>query len=460
MSELASRLAGAVGTVSGDADLIRLSVAAGDRVTDLVLPSRLPIVEVLPDVAAVVGALDAYLAHGGYSLVMPDGRTLSPDSSFVAQGVQDGSLLSLVNGADLEAPKVYDDVVEAVADAVDTSSAAWTDVSARATTLAVCGLLFALGAFALVLQRSGGIIVPVVAGAAAGLLLLAGALFARGRSDEVVATVVLAGATAYAAVAAFTAIPGDAVTSPLLGAGLAMTAAGAAATFLLPKRGWSFLPSLVLGGTAAVIGGTLTVTRVDPRAVVAIVTVAAVLLGSLIPWVALSSARALPAAAPAETAFDTDVPPIDPADVSRRITHAHQVTLGLGLSVAILLSVCAPAVVGLGWAGLGLVWAAGLALMMRTRQALRSSDVIVGLAGGTTAIVSGTIAGVLSRPAWGGPIAAAVAVLAVAVLATLAVPRRTTVRWGRLLDVAESTALFVLIPLLVVAVGLLDVVRR
>ena len=31
MSELASRLAGAVGTVSGDADLIRLSVAAGDR---------------------------------------------------------------------------------------------------------------------------------------------------------------------------------------------------------------------------------------------------------------------------------------------------------------------------------------------------------------------------------------------------------------------------------------------
>ena len=98
--------------------------------------------------------------------------------------------------------------------------------------------------------------------------------------------------------------------------------------------------------------------------------------------------------------------------------------------------------------------------MMRTRQALRSSDVIVGLAGGTTAIVSGTIAGVLSRPAWGGPIAAAVAVLAVAVLATLAVPRRTTVRWGRLLDVAESTALFVLIPLLVVAVGLLDVVRR
>lgn len=241
MSELASRLAGAVGTVSGDADLIRLSVAAGDRVTDLVLPSRLPIVEVLPDVAAVVGALDAYLAHGGYSLVMPDGRTLSPDSSFVAQGVQDGSLLSLVNGADLEAPKVYDDVVEAVADAVDTSSAAWTDVSARATTLAVCGLLFALGAFALVLQRSGGIIVPVVAGAAAGLLLLAGALFARGRSDEVVATVVLAGATAYAAVAAFTAIPGDAVTSPLLGAGLAMTAAGAAATF--PPQAWLEFPA-------------------------------------------------------------------------------------------------------------------------------------------------------------------------------------------------------------------------
>lgn len=460
MSEIAVGPTVSLGATTGETDLVRVSIASGERVTDLVLPSRLPIIEVLPEVASAVGALDAYVAHGGYTLVLPDGRSLDVDSSFVAQGVHDGALLSLVNGAELTAPKVYDDVVEAVADAVDTAGSTWTGASARTTTLAVCGLLLALGAFVLVLQRTGGVIVPVVAAVAAVLLLLAGAVFARGRDDAAVATVVLAGAAAYAGVAAFTAIGGDPLTLPLLAAGVALVTVGAIATFLLPVRGWSFLPALVLGATAAIIGATLTLTRLDPRAVVAIVTVVAVLLGSVIPWVGLSSARALPAPMTSEAELEAEVAPVDLAEVARRVKTAQEVTLGLGVSVALLLAICAPAVAGLGWAGLGVVWTAGLALVMRTRQALRAADVVVGLAGGAAAITTGTVAAVLTRPAWGGPIAAAVAVLAIAVLATLAIPRRATVRWGRMVDVAESAALFLMIPLLVIAIGLLAAVRR
>ena len=60
---------------------------------------------------------------------------------------------------------------------------------------------------------------------------------------------------------------------------------------------------------------------------------------------------------------------------------------------------------------------------------------------------------------WAVPLGALIAVLAVGVLAGLAASGRGSVRWRRLLDVAEGLALFLLIPLLVLALGLLGSVR-
>ena len=106
-------------TNTQSADLIRVTVTAGDRTLDLVLPSRLPLAEIVPEVAGLIGSLDAYEAYGGYALVGSDGRALDLDASFLAQGVHDGQVLTLVTGAEAEEKKVYDDVVEAVADSVE-----------------------------------------------------------------------------------------------------------------------------------------------------------------------------------------------------------------------------------------------------------------------------------------------------------------------------------------------------
>ena len=143
-------------TSTQSADLVRLTVSAGDRTMDLVLPSRLPLAEILPEVASLVGSLDAYEAYGGYALVGADGHALDLDASFLAQGVHDGTVLTLVTGAEAEEKKVYDDVVEAVADAVEGLGAGWTAQNSRATTLGISALLLALGATALFLQRQGG----------------------------------------------------------------------------------------------------------------------------------------------------------------------------------------------------------------------------------------------------------------------------------------------------------------
>lgn len=446
-------------TNTQSADLVRLSVCAGERTTDLVLPSRLPLAEILPEVASLVGSLDAYDAYGGYTLVGTDGRALDPDASFLAQGVHDGAVLTLVTGAEAQEKKVYDDVVEAVADSVESIGAGWTEQSSRMTTLAISGLLLLLGALALFLQRDTGIVITVVATLAAVLLVLAGAVFSRVRGDDPAAAIVLIAAGLYAVVAGLSATEGTVYELPLLIAGLGLAAVGGVSMLLVRSRRWTYLPSLVVGFAAAAVAGVLLATSFAASHVIAIVVVVAVILGSVIPWFALSSARTMVAPLQSEADILAEPEPIDPTRVRKGVDLAHDLVLGLSLSVGLLVILSAPVIVRLGWPGLGLVWAAGLVQMMRTRQFLLARDVVVGLLGGALGVAVGTVAALIDRPEWGPAVGGTVGAAAVGVLVSLALPRRTTVRRGRILDLAEALALFSLIPLLVFAVGLISSVR-
>jgi len=186
--------------------------------------------------------------------------------------------------------------------------------------------------------------------------------------------------------------------------------------------------------------------------------VVAVILGSLIPWFALSSSRTMDVPMQSESEILGDPVPIEPDRVTRGIDLAHDLVLGMSLS-ALVVVIGAPAVVQLGWAGLGMVWAAGVVQMMRTRQFLLAHDVVVGLIGGALGIVAGTVTALVQHPAWGVVIGPVVGVAAAAVLVSLAVPEKATVRQGRVLDVCEGLALFVLVPLLAIALGLIASIR-
>ena len=446
-------------THTQSADLVRVTVTAGDRTLDLVLPSRLPLAEIVPEVAGLIGSLDAYEAYGGYALVGSVGKALDLDASFLAQGVHDGQVLTLVTGAEAEDKKVYDDVVEAVADSVEGLGAGWTAENSRATTLGVSALLLALGAATLLLQRQGGLVVTIVAAVASLLLLLAGAVFARVRVDVTAAVVVLVAAAVYAVVAALSAVSGDVRRLPLVVAGVVLAVVGGLSMALLRDHAWAFLPDVVVGLAAAAIGGILLTTSFDPDKVIAIVVVVAVILGSLIPWFALSSSRTMVTPMQSESEILAEPGPIDPDRVQHGVDLAHDLVLGLSLSVALVVILGAPWVVQLGWAGLVIVWAAGVVQMMRTRQFLLARDVVVGLLGGALGIVTGTVTALLQHPAWGVVIGPVVGVAAAGVLVSLALPDKTTVRKGRILDVCEGLALFVLIPLLVLALGLIAAFR-
>ena len=183
------------------------------------------------------------------------------------------------------------------------------------------------------------------------------------------------------------------------------------------------------------------------------------ILGSLIPWFALSSSRTMVTPMQSESEILAEPASIDPDRVQRGVDLAHDLVLGLSLSVALVVVLGAPSVVALGWAGLGIVWAAGVVQMMRTRQFLLARDVVVGLLGGALGIVAGTVTALLQHPTWGVVIGPVVGVAAAAVLVSLALPEKATVRKGRILDLCEGLALFALIPLLVLALGLIAAFR-
>src|SRR5262245_43792274 len=141
-------------SVTEASGLVRVSVVAGERRADLVVPGAVPVAELLPGLVRAVGVLDRQTVCGGYTLVAPDGRTLAAEMGLTYQGVEDGGVLTVASGVDEQPPRVYDDIVEAMADAGESEARPWGPTASRRTGLAAAALLFALGAFALGLQRS------------------------------------------------------------------------------------------------------------------------------------------------------------------------------------------------------------------------------------------------------------------------------------------------------------------
>src|SRR3546814_8932821 len=137
-------------TTSG---LVRVTVASGIRRVDLVLPGSIPVAELVPELARSVGLLDAATVYAGYQVITGDGRRLVGDAGLTMQGVEDGALLTVAAGVDQEAPRVYDDVVEAMADAVERDLKPWEPAAGRRTALTAAGLFLGLGGVALLMQR-------------------------------------------------------------------------------------------------------------------------------------------------------------------------------------------------------------------------------------------------------------------------------------------------------------------
>lgn len=437
--------------------LLRISVQSGERSNDLGVPGVVPVIEVLPSLARRLNLFQPETAHSGFRMVRADGHVLDLDRSLVAQGVVDGDVLALeVGGQDVH-HDVYDDIVEAVADVVERESNPWsaqdtattTTVAAAVLLAAACGLLLAAG-------LAGATLVPTIVAGLGGVVLLACAVVLDRTKAPVQAAVALVLVAAlYTGVAGFVAAPeAPGWGQPLVFGGAAMAVTGVAG-FLLGKRRreYALIPAvvgLVLGGGGAAVayaGASVSTVLVVAMAVAGV-------SGLGIPWLALASTPLRVVSARDDSEIYTDIEPIEHAAVRERYQRGLRFQVALRIATGVVALVATPVVIATGWYGLAMAVLCYLGMLLGARVVYSRADIITVA---TTAMLGAVLTvyyGVLTFPGAATALVIAVALVAALVVGMgLLVPARRL--WlSRLGDPAELITIALLLPLAVLAAGL------
>jgi type VII secretion integral membrane protein EccD len=443
--------------------LVRVTIASGSRRVDLVLPGSIPVAELVPELARSVGLLDASTVYGGYRLVTQEGRILANDAGLTMQGIEDGGLLTVTAGVDEKAPRVYDDVVEAMADVVENELQPWEPAAGRRTALGAGSILLGLGALALLLKGEsllGGVAAAVIA----ALLVVGGIVLARAQDEPEAGVAVSLIAALYAGVASLLLAPGDLpgwtwplddafFTDPLLCAGLGVLAVGLVAVVGLQEGRALVIPAIVVGAVLVACSVLIRVASLEPSTVFTVLMTLVVLAGSIFPWLALGVTGTKVDQLYSLHDITADPDEIDPDEVADDARVGHEILLAVSATVGTLLVLFAPFAVGRGAFGTVLAAVCCLAVMFRTRQYRTGSEVLAGLTSGILGLVSVAVSMLLVHDGWRAGAAIGLAGVGAALLALTLVPASPSVRRGRMGDVVEMVTLLALLPLMVLAAG-------
>ena len=439
--------------------LVRVTVASGTRRVDLVLPAAVPVAELLPELARSVGLLDPTTVYGGYRLLTSEGRLLAGDAGLVIQGVEDGGLLTVTAGVDEPAPRVYDDVVEAMTDVVERDLRPWQPATGRRTALSAAALMLALGAVALLIQR-GALLAAVAAVVVAAALVVGGIVLSRVQREAEAAVALAWMGSAYAAVAGLMLVTdGRFFGLPVACAGAGALLAGLVSLVGLGEGRTLVIPPVVVGAVFLATGLVMRVATFDAAVVLTSALVLVVMAGSVLPWLALGATGTNVDQLYSTADITADPAEVDPSRVGADARVAHEILVAVSATVGLLLVLVAPLAVSLGLAGTLLGVAACLVVMLRTRQYRTGSEVLVGLVSGVLGLATIAVSLLWLRPEWRPTAAVVLAATGAVLMAATLVPTTPSVRRGRFGDVAETAALIAMLPLLVIAVGVFSAIR-
>jgi ESX secretion system protein EccD len=444
---------------AGASGLVHVTVASGSRRVDLVLPGAIPVAELVPELARSVGLLDATTVYGGYRLITQDGRELATDSGLTMQGVEDGGLITVAAGVDDEPPRVYDDVVEAMADVVEHDLTPWQPAAGRRTALWAAGLALALGAYTLRLEGPGSL--TAAAAAVVAILLVTGAVVLSRAQDEPQAAVAVGWMGAgYAAVAGTLFLEaGAALEDQIAAAGAGALVAGLVALLGVREGRPLVLPVVIVGGLMTLGGLLIRATGWDPANVFAVVLVIVVIAGSVFPWLALGATSTRVDQIYTVSDITSDPTVIDGDRVRSDARLAHEILVAVTATVGLLLVLISPFAVSLELTGTLLAVVACIVVMLRTRQYRTDSEVRTGLVSGLLGLGSVAVSILVKHPEWRAEAAVVFAVAGAVLLAATLIPSSPSLRRGRLGDVLETICLLALLPLLVLAIGVFSAVR-
>lgn len=253
---------------------------AGGRVTDMALPTELPLREILPAVRRMAIPTDDWngdeTAPAALSLAPIGGAPFSLDATLDTVGVVDGDLLALQPvPAGPPAPRIVEDIGDA---AVIFSAAREKPWSAwyieRGAAIAIIGLILVATALAATHRVATGGTAALFAASGSAIVAVLAALFTRARSRRL-ATALSVTALLPVATALGLAVPGDLGPSQIV-LGAAGVAAWSIVSITLAERAIAvFTAAIVVGVGALLTAGVASIWQLNSVVVGAVLVVLA-----------------------------------------------------------------------------------------------------------------------------------------------------------------------------------------
>ncbi|HEY0573124.1 MAG TPA: type VII secretion integral membrane protein EccD [Pseudonocardia sp.] len=480
----------------------RVTVLAPRSRMDLALPTDLTVAELVPMLTELAGELgtgprgpagtrDREGLPTAWCLAAAAGAELPPHATLAGLGVLDGDLLRLRRRSEAPPPPVFDDPVDAVAEAVRAPDgepgawAAWADDpdslpepfsvrpwNARCRRVAglAAGLLAVLGAAILLAavrglgEQANG--VASVIGALGASAALAGGV-RTARRDEAAAVLLATAAMPLASAAGFAALPGVPSAGHLLLAASLAAAASAAGLALLGTAA-----PLLVGAALATALTSLTALlgvfgAASPSGLAAGAATVAVGMLPLLPQASIRlaglPAPVIPSTEEDMVAADTQWEFASTEEIRYQARLAHTYLAGLVLGASAVASVGAVlAAAGGGWSGQLFAALVVAVLLLRSRGYVTAAASAAPLAGGLLAGLA-LVAGLAAGPAQLVKLAGVGVLLvagAIAVCLVWAGPRREpSPVLRRAVDIVEAVLVVATFPVALAVLDLYQVVR-
>ncbi|MCI2417166.1 type VII secretion integral membrane protein EccD [Saccharopolyspora sp. K220] len=463
----------------------RVTVVAPTTRIDLALPADVSVADLLPmllDMAREITP-DGGSRHGGWCLAkLGESQPLDPSQTLSSQGVVDGDMLQLRRRSDDPPPPLYDDVVDALAEAEPGSYRPWTKETAAkvghtAGALALIaaaigmGLAGPAGMLHPGLEPTSSIVYQIVAAVTTAVVAIfaigVGSMVTRAYAAPTTGTVIAAaGGLPMAFVAGFNIVPGNTLEPRLL-LGSALVFIFASVSIMLIGAG---IVTFIAAATAGAFGtlGFMIATLLPsaPTAGIAAGAAAVGLAGiSLLPRITIQLAKLplphVPGSAE-DLKEDTGFP--DYRMIERQTGLAHQYMTGLIIGCGLV------AALGAILAAAASIWGAVFAivvsavLLLRGRNYANGSQAIALLLSGllsSLGVTIGLLVQVATMPiavAWVFPPLLLLGILSV-IFGVVFPNRRFSPVQRRMVDILEAVLIALVLPLALAAMDLYMYIR-
>ncbi|MEU3273641.1 type VII secretion integral membrane protein EccD [Saccharomonospora sp. NPDC006951] len=451
----------------------RVTVVAPRTRIDVALPADVAVADLLPMLLEMAKEVtpDGGARHGGWTLAKLGDSPLDPSRTLASLGIVDGELLQLRKRNENPPPPLFDDVVDAIAEADPDSFRPWTKETAQRIGHIAGGLALFASALALFFGGplfGGNALASAITGGVAAIACVAvGATIAKAYGAEQTGVLLAAaGGLPLTFVSGFHIVPGVSLRANLLLASALVVVVAAVCIVVMGTGITVFIAAATAGvfGLLSFLVGTLVA---HPAPGIAAGTAAVALAGiSMLPratiWLAKLPLPHVPGTA-AELKEDDGYP--DYSSIERKTSVAHNYMTGLLIgcgsvtAISAVVTSSSPEVYGIIT---GVV--ATLVLLLRARTYANGSQAVALL---TTGMVSA--AGILASWMWiEGPQGRVVWVFGsliplaagALVLGVVFPNQRFSPPMRRTVEIIEAICIAAVLPLALAVMGLYSTLRH